>query len=147
MGSNQENDEESQIKETLMAQRELRWTAVDAKSITLADPLNILSTTKIERSSSSRTVGVEEVTVNRAKLVSLKPKRTVLEGTTNVVASTQKATIELSCDQFTRSEMKQVLSDLYRNALLAIDSGLLDGFLPENDVPFAIDAPLVVVAP
>lgn len=127
-----------------MAQRELRWTAVDAKSVTLADPLNILSTTKIERSSSSRTVGVEEVTVNRAKLVSLKPKRTVLEGTTNVVASTQKATIELSCDQYTRSEMKQVLSDLYRNALLAIDSGLLDGFLPENDVPFAIDAPLVV---
>lgn len=127
-----------------MAQRELRWTAVDAKSITLADPLNILSTTKIERSSSSRTVGVEEVTVNRAKLVSLKPKRTVLEGTTNVVASTQKATIELSCDQYTRSEMKQILSDLYRNAILAIDSGLLDGFLPENNVPFAIDAPLVV---
>lgn len=130
-----------------MAQRNLRWTAVDAKSVTLADPLNILSTTKIERSSSSRSVGTEEVTVNRAKLVSLKPKRTVLDGTTNVVASTQKATLELSCDQYTRGEMKQVLSDLYRNALLAIDSGLLDGFLPENNVPFIVDAPLIVVAP
>ena len=128
-----------------MTQRALRWTAVDAKSITLADPLNILITTKIERSSSSRSVGVEEVTVNRAKLVSLKPKRTILEGTTNVVASTQKATLELSCDQYTRAEMKQVLSDLYRNALLAIDSGLLDGFLPENNVPFVIDAPIVAV--
>lgn len=127
-----------------MTQRNLRWTAVDAKSITLADPLNILTTTRIERSSSSRIVGIEEVTVNRAKIVSLKPKRTILEGTTNVVASTPKATIELSCDQYTRSEMKQVLSDLYRNTVTAIDEGLLEGFLPEKDANFVIEASIVV---
>ena len=126
-----------------MPQRNLRWTAVDDKSITLADPVNITTTLRIERSSSTRAVGVENVTVNRAKFVSLKPKRTILEGTTNVVASTPKATLELSCDQYTRVEMKQIISDLYRNAMLAIDDGLLEGFLPEQNIVFLIEAPIV----
>ena len=126
-----------------MTQRILRLTAIDAKSVTLADPSNITTTLRIERSSSDRTVGVENVTVNRAKFVSLKPRRTILAGTTNVVASTPKATLELSCDQYTRSEMKQIISDLYRNAMLAIDDGVLEGFLPKKEVDFIIEGALV----
>lgn len=129
-----------------MTQRNLRWTAIDDKSITLADPSNITTTLRIERSSSVRVVGVENVTVNRAKFVALKPRRTILQGTTNVVASTPKATLELSCDQYTRGEMKQIISDLYRNTMLAIDDGLLEGFLPEKNVDFIIEGALVVPA-
>lgn len=129
-----------------MTKRILRLTAIDAKGITLADPSNIQTTLRVERSESTRVVGIENVTVNRARLVSLKPKRTILEGTTNVVASTPKATLELSCDQYTRSEMKQLLSDLFRNATAAIDDGLLEGFVPNQDVQFVIDAPLVALA-
>lgn len=129
-----------------MTQRILRLTAIDTKGITLADPSNIQTTLRVERSESKRVVGVENVTVNRARFVSLKPKRTILEGATNVVASTPKATLELSCDQYTRVEMKQLLSDLFRNTMAAIDDGLLEGFIPDQDVQFVIEAPLVSLA-
>lgn len=129
-----------------MTQRILRLTAMDAKGVTLADPSNIQTTLRVERSESKRVVGIENVTVNRARFVSLKPKRTILEGTTNVVASTPKATLELSCDQYTRAEMKQLLSDLFRNSMAAIDDGLLEGFIPDQDVQFVIEAPLVSLA-
>ena len=129
-----------------MTQRILRLTAIDAKGITLADPSNIQTTLRVERSESKRVVGIENVTVNRARFVSLKPKRTILEGTTNVVASTPKATLELSCDQYTRVEMKQILSDLFRNTMAAIDNGLLEGFVPDQNVQFVIEAPLVSLA-
>jgi len=42
--------------------------------------------------------------------------------------------------------MKQIISDLYRNAMLAIDDGLMEGFLPEKDVDFIIEGALVVPA-
>lgn len=127
-----------------MTQRNLRWTALETNKISLADPLNINSITTVKRNSSTRAVAQDQVTVQRAEFKSIKPVRTVLTGDA-IIASTPSVSINLSCDQYTKNEMKQMLSDLHRNVLVAIDAGMLEGFLAEPGTAFVIDSPLLVV--
>lgn len=124
-----------------MTQRNLRWTAVETDKVTLADPSNINSTTSIKRGVSQRTVGDERVTVVRNEFKAIKPVRTVLGE--KVVSSTPSATLTLSNDQYTKSDLIQMIDDLYRNVKVAIQGGALDGFIIEPGAVLIIDGPKI----
>lgn len=124
-----------------MTQRNLRWTAVETDKVTLADPSNINSTMSIKRGVSQRIVGDERVTVVRNEFKAIKPVRTVLGE--KVVSSTPSATLTLSNDQYTKTDLTQMIDDLYRNAKTAIQDGALDGFIIEPGAVLIIDGPLI----
>lgn len=124
-----------------MTQRNLRWTAVETNKVALADPSNINSTTTIKRGISQRLVGEERVTVIRNEFKAVKPVRTVVGE--KVISSTPSVTLSLSNDQYTKSDLIQMIDDLYRNAKTAIEDGALDGFLLEPGAVLIVDGPLI----
>lgn len=120
-----------------MSQRKLRFVTLGSDSITYADPSNVANTAKFTHANTQRSTTLGLVPHTRAEYISNRNAvRTVGSVTVPEVLSVRfkvSGALSLSVEQ------KQHVLDSLENFRVAIEAGLLDGFLPTQATEFVID--------
>jgi len=129
-----------------MSKRTLRLTAYTPGSVQYADPDDIRNTFRVKGSLTPKAVGSATVQNHRGEFIMNEtvpvkitdcstPPVTVCAG--NEIIS---ARIALSGSVGNSGALKALLKNAYDNAIVAIDSGFLNGFQPPLDTTYEIGA-------
>lgn len=124
-----------------MSQRKLRFVTLGSDSITFADPSNVANTAKFTHANTQRNTTLGLVPHTRAELIANRNAvRLVNEVPVPEVLSVR---IKVSGALVLAAEQKQHVLDSLDNFRLAVENGLLQGFLPNQTAEFVIDKPIV----
>lgn len=124
-----------------MSQRTLRFVTLGSDSITFADPSNVANTAKFTHANTQRSTTLGLVPHTRAELIANRnATRLVNEIPVPEVLSVR---IKVSGALVLAAEQKQHVLDSLDNFRAAVESGLLEGFLPNQTAVLVIDKPIV----
>lgn len=124
-----------------MPQRSLRLNRVNENQVVFADPLDITAETKVSRLLQPKRAG--SLSVTNAK-TQIKSNRTVTVTKPGVDAEPShrenlSATTALSGSIENRDKLRQLWLDHSHNVTVAIEDGVLDGFLLSSTANLVID--------
>lgn len=123
-----------------MSQRNLRFVTLGGDSITFADPSDVANTAKFTHANTQRNTTLGLVPHTRAEYIANRNAiRVVGEVSLPEVLSVR---IKVSGALSLAEEQKQHVLDSLANFKVAVEGGLLNGFLPTQTSEFHIDIPV-----
>lgn len=124
-----------------MSQRKLRFVTLGNGTITYADPSNVANTAKFTHANTQRNTVAGLVPHTRAEYIA--SRNAVRQVGDLAVPEVLSCRIKVSGALSLASEQKQHVLDSLENFRIAVEGGLLEGFLPNQTTEFVIDTPLV----